>query len=84
MHTRDIMSHPVHTVLTDDSIEHAAALLTEKKITAVPVLDNAGKLVGMVSEGDLLRDRVPPPTSPHIRGVAPTMTSAAGRSASPR
>jgi len=65
MHTRDIMSHPVHTVRTDDSIEHAAALLTQKKITAVPVLDDAGKLVGMVSEGDLLRDRVPADVASH-------------------
>ena len=56
---------PVHTVRTDDSIEHAAALLADKKITAAPVLDNAGKLVGMVSEGDLLLHRVPADVTSH-------------------
>lgn len=66
MRTRDIMSHPVHTVRTDDSIEDAAALLADKKITAAPVLDSAGKLVGMVSEGDLLWHRVPADVAAHL------------------
>ena len=66
MRIRDIMSHPVYTVRTDDSIEHAAALLADKKITAAPVLDDAGKLVGMVSEGDLLWHRVPADVTSHV------------------
>jgi len=74
MRIRDIMSHPVHTVRTDDSIEHAAALLADNKITAVPVLDNAGKVVGMVSEGDLLLHRVPADVTSHLWRTAAEAT----------
>jgi CBS domain-containing protein len=54
------MTRPVLTVRADEPIEQASALLTEHTIAAAPVLDAAGDLVGMVSEGDLLRGRVAP------------------------
>jgi CBS domain-containing protein len=54
----DIMSRPVLTVRADDTVEQAAALLSHKNVTAVPVLDGEGDLIGIVSEGDLLRARV--------------------------
>jgi CBS domain-containing protein len=54
----DIMSRPVLTVRADDTIEQAAALLSHKNVTAAPVLDLEGALIGIVSEGDLLRVRV--------------------------
>jgi CBS domain-containing protein len=59
MRVRDIMTWPVHTVRADDPAEQAAALLAEKSVTAAPVLDSDGRVVGMVSESDLLWDRVP-------------------------
>jgi CBS domain-containing protein len=37
----------------------AARLLAERGFTALPVVDALGALVGMVSEADLLRDRLP-------------------------
>lgn len=67
MRARDVMSRPVYTVGTCDTIEYAAALLAERKITAAPVLDATGRLVGMVSEGDLLRQRVPHDPTAHAR-----------------
>ncbi|GAA0581922.1 CBS domain-containing protein [Paractinoplanes ferrugineus] len=67
MRARDIMSSPVHTVLETASIEEAAGLLTSRAVTALPVLDPAGQPVGMVSEGDLLRHRVPADPTAHIR-----------------
>lgn len=67
MRARDVMSRPVYTVGTTDTIEYAAALLADRKITAAPVLDGAGRLVGMVSEGDLLRHRVPHDPTAHAR-----------------
>jgi CBS-domain-containing membrane protein len=71
MRARDIMSRPVYSVRTTDTVERAAALLTEKKITAAPVIDEAGELVGVVSEGDLLWHRVPEdPTARMWRGVS--------------
>jgi CBS domain-containing protein len=54
----DVMSRPVLTVRADDTVEQAAALLSHKDVTAAPVLDAEGNLVGIVSEGDLLRARV--------------------------
>src|SRR5689334_5627189 len=59
MRVKDIMSRPVYSVHMTDTIEHAAALLSERQVTAAPVYDQAGELVGMVSEGDLLWHRVP-------------------------
>jgi len=71
MRVRDIMSHPVFTVRSTDPIEGAAALLADRQITAAPVVDGDGRLIGIVSEGDLLRDRVPQTPTAHLRPVAP-------------
>ncbi|WP_412538768.1 CBS domain-containing protein [Longispora sp. K20-0274] len=59
MRVRDVMTRPVHTVRIDTPVAQVAAILTENRITAVPVLDGHGGLVGMVSEADLLGDRGP-------------------------
>lgn len=59
MRVHDIMSRPVYTVRVDDKIEIAAALLASHNITAAPVLDDDGGLAGIVSESDLLWNRVP-------------------------
>jgi CBS domain-containing protein len=67
MRVRDIMSHPVFTVRSTDPIEGAAALLADRRITAAPVVDGDGRLLGIVSEGDLLRDRVPDDPTAHLR-----------------
>lgn len=54
MLVRDVMVAPVITVEPSASVQEVAKLLLEKRISAVPVLDGDGKLVGIVSEGDLL------------------------------
>lgn len=59
MRVKDIMSRPVHTVPQIASVESAAELMTARSVTALPVLDAAGALVGMVGESDLLWHRVP-------------------------
>jgi CBS domain-containing protein len=70
MRVRDIMTRPVFTVRPTDPVEGAAALLADRGITAAPVIDERNRLVGMVSEGDLLRGRVPEDPTAHLR-VAP-------------
>jgi CBS domain-containing protein len=55
MRARDIMTSSVITVGPHASVSDIAKLLLESRISAVPVVDEAGKLVGMVSEGDLMR-----------------------------
>jgi CBS domain-containing protein len=54
MKARDVMVSPVVTVGENETIRDAAKLLIEKRISAVPVVDGAGKLVGIVTEADLL------------------------------
>ena len=55
MLARDIMTAVVVTVTSDCGVEEVAKLLLERGISAVPVVDSAGRLEGVVSEGDLMR-----------------------------
>jgi CBS domain-containing protein len=54
MKAKDIMTTPVVTITPDTTVREIAALLLERRISAVPVIED-GRLVGLVSEGDLLR-----------------------------
>ena len=54
MQARDVMVSPVITVSPSSSVRDVAKLFLEHEISAVPVVDQNGKLVGIVSEGDLL------------------------------
>lgn len=55
MLVREIMTTPVVTVRRTETIKQAVRLLYEQDITAAPVVDAAGRMVGVVSEMDLLR-----------------------------
>jgi CBS domain-containing protein len=55
MQAKDIMSSPVVTVTPDALVADVAALLLEKRISGVPVVDSTGQIAGIISEGDLLR-----------------------------
>jgi CBS domain-containing protein len=54
MKARDVMVSPVITVKPYSSVKEVANILLERHISAVPVVDDQGKLVGIVSEGDLM------------------------------
>lgn len=56
MRVADFMTRRVITVTPDTSILSAAQLMLEHKISGLPVVDAAGRIVGIVSEHDLLRD----------------------------
>jgi CBS-domain-containing membrane protein len=58
MLVRDIMTTPVLTVTPATPVRAAAPLLSGRGFTALPVVDDAGGLVGIVTEADLLRDRI--------------------------
>lgn len=51
---RDVMTAEVVTVPADAPFKEVARLLDEHNVSALPVLDENGGLVGVVSEGDLL------------------------------
>ncbi|MCG8355548.1 MAG: CBS domain-containing protein [Kiloniellales bacterium] len=55
MLARDIMTTKVVTVTPDTRVEDIARLLLDRGISAVPVLEADGSIVGVVSEGDLMR-----------------------------
>ncbi len=55
MKVRDIMSTKVVTVSPSTTVREIAGLMVEKHVSGLPVLSDSGTLVGMVSEGDLLR-----------------------------
>jgi len=50
----EIMSSPVMTVATSDTINHCMKQVTEHRIRHLPVVDNQ-KVVGMLSIGDLVK-----------------------------
>jgi len=55
MKVRDIMSTKVVTVSPSTTVREIAGLMVEKHVSGLPVLSDSGTLVGIVSEGDLLR-----------------------------
>jgi CBS domain-containing protein len=55
MLVKEIMTAPVITVSLEATLGDAIALLVEHKLSGLPVLDDLGQLVGIISEGDLLR-----------------------------
>jgi CBS domain-containing protein len=55
MRARDVMTTDILTVGPDMDVRTIAQSLIERGISAVPVVDQAGQVVGIVSEGDLMR-----------------------------
>lgn len=55
MQARDIMTSPAICVAEDATVADVARRLLAHRISAVPVTDAEGRLVGIVSEGDLVR-----------------------------
>ncbi|ACY98357.1 MULTISPECIES: CBS domain-containing protein [Thermomonospora] len=55
MLVREAMTSPVVTVSPDATVRQAIRVLYEHNITAAPVVDDSGAMVGIVSEMDLLR-----------------------------
>jgi CBS domain-containing protein len=49
------MTVDVLKVGPDASVTHAAQLMLDRKVSGLPVLDDEGTLVGMITEGDLMR-----------------------------
>ena len=72
MLVREIMSRRPVTVSVDATVREALAVLAEHRVTALPVLDRDGALVGVLSEGDLVRDLVGDDPRAHAR-PAPTV-----------
>ena len=63
MRAKDVMSTDVLTIPAETTVLEAARLLINAGVSAMPVVDQFGALVGILSEADIIR---------HTGGVAPT------------
>ncbi len=51
---RDVMTRDVVSVSPDTPLEDVAQIMADRKVSGVPVVDHAGKVVGVISEKDFL------------------------------
>ena len=67
MQARDVMTIEVLTVGPETSAKYAGELMAEHGFAALPVVDDDNRLIGMVAEVDVLRDRIPEDPRLHLR-----------------
>ena len=63
----DVMTHDVATIAAGSALQVAIRLMLDRRVSGLPVLDDTGMLVGILTEGDLLR-RVELGTEQHRSG----------------
>lgn len=66
MKARDIMSTNVITIKKDTTVEEIAKVLTDNNISGVPVVDDDNRVIGMVTQKDLLYKEVEPRFPPVV------------------
>ena len=71
MLVREIMTSPAYRVHDGATIEAALQVMATARVSSLPVVDTGGHVVGIISEADLLKDRLEPDPRAHIRLVAP-------------
>lgn len=62
----DLLTTPVESIMTanvftcspEDTVDHLAEVMTERRIRHMPVLDENGALAGIVSIGDVVKSRI--------------------------
>jgi CBS-domain-containing membrane protein len=55
MNAADVMTREVLSVAPEASLRDAARLMLDRHVSGLPVIDAAGALVGVITEGDVLR-----------------------------
>ena len=56
---KDVMSEGITSLTYDATVQEAAELLVNTGVSAMPVLDKDGIMIGIVSEADLIREASP-------------------------
>ena len=59
MRARDVMSNGISSLAHDATVQEAIELLVNTGVSAMPVLDQDGIMIGIVSEADLIRRASP-------------------------
>jgi CBS domain-containing protein len=57
MRVADMMQTEVQTVLVDTPVNDAFVTLADSRISALPVVDGAGRLLGVISRSDILASK---------------------------
>ncbi len=70
MLVREVMTASALTLTIDDTPTYAVELMSRSRVSSLPVVDPQGSLVGIVSEGDLLRYAIEPDHRAHLRPSA--------------
>ncbi|MCO6412568.1 MAG: CBS domain-containing protein [Thiogranum sp.] len=61
----EVMNQPVRSVRRQTSLAEAAHLMVNERISGLPVVDDNGRLVGIITEADFLRALGMPTQQPH-------------------
>lgn len=72
MLVREIMTAPALCVRPEADVDEALRLMAERRVTALPVVDEQGDVIGVISEIDVLRRAVEPDTRAHATPVSQT------------
>lgn len=65
---KSIMSAPVVTIRPEVPVRDAVRMLLDRHISGLPVVDGEGRLVGIVTEADLLAKEAQPPANEPLLG----------------
>ncbi len=63
LQVKDIMTRDPITAAPDDTVEHAAQIMLENTISGLPVVDDQGEVVGILTQSDVFRAFM------HITGI---------------
>lgn len=55
MKASDVMHRKVVVVIQSATLAEAARLMIDSRVSGLPVVDDRGKVVGVITEGDLMR-----------------------------
>ncbi|MHB1000241.1 MAG: CBS domain-containing protein [Armatimonadota bacterium] len=59
MKVKDVMRSPAITILEDATLREAVALLSASRVSGLPVVNISGKLVGIATEHDIIKNVMP-------------------------
>lgn len=58
MLVRELMTSPAFSVHEDDDVAHALEVLDRRNVTSLPVVDEVGRILGLIGEADMIRQVV--------------------------
>jgi CBS domain-containing protein len=73
VNVRDVMTQAPKSVLDSDNLVHVARVMRDEDVGAVPVCDGAGRLLGMLTDRDLVVEVLAAGDDPTIRQAGEMM-----------